>query len=94
MHILSRLNSGPPCLEPNDQRLSLTRDGAFPHYVCRIPRTWCVYSGDKPLVAIIDDEALCSSLIDLMRFIGCRAEPYALSKLACCIAAKVEGTKK
>jgi FixJ family two-component response regulator len=32
----------------------------------------------SPLVAIIDDdEALCSSLVDLMRSIGYRAEPYA-----------------
>lgn len=31
-----------------------------------------------PLVAIIDDdEALCSSLVDLMRSIGYRAEPFA-----------------
>ncbi|MGY4173520.1 response regulator transcription factor [Bradyrhizobium sp. USDA 4529] len=32
----------------------------------------------SPLVAIIDDdEALCSSLVDLMRSIGYRAEPFA-----------------
>ncbi|WP_244548884.1 response regulator transcription factor [Bradyrhizobium canariense] len=32
----------------------------------------------SPLVAIIDDdEALCSSLADLMRSVGYRAEPYA-----------------
>jgi len=32
----------------------------------------------SPLVAIIDDdEALCSSLVDLMRSIGHRAEPFA-----------------
>ena len=31
----------------------------------------------RPLVAIIDDDdALCSSLVDLMRSIGYRAEPY------------------
>jgi len=31
----------------------------------------------SPLVAIIDDDdALCSSLVDLMRSIGYRAEPY------------------
>jgi len=30
-----------------------------------------------PLVAVVDDdEALCLSLVDLMRSIGCRAEPY------------------
>jgi FixJ family two-component response regulator len=32
----------------------------------------------SPLVAIIDDdEALCSSLVDLMRSIGYRVEPFA-----------------
>ncbi len=32
----------------------------------------------NPLIAIIDDdEALCSSLVDLMRSIGYRAEPFA-----------------
>jgi FixJ family two-component response regulator len=32
----------------------------------------------SPLVAIIDDdEALCSSLVDLLRSIGYRAEPHA-----------------
>ncbi|WP_454619734.1 response regulator transcription factor [Bradyrhizobium cenepequi] len=32
----------------------------------------------SPLVAIIDDDvALCSSLVDLMRSIGYRAEPFA-----------------
>nr|WP_256464584.1 MULTISPECIES: response regulator [unclassified Bradyrhizobium] len=32
----------------------------------------------SPLVAIIDDdEALCSSLVDLIRSIGYRAEPFA-----------------
>lgn len=31
----------------------------------------------SPLVAIIDDDdALCSSLVDLMRSVGYRAEPY------------------
>lgn len=31
----------------------------------------------RPLVAIVDDdEALCSSLVDLMRSVGYRAEPF------------------
>jgi FixJ family two-component response regulator len=31
----------------------------------------------SPFVAVIDDDgALCLSLVDLMRSIGCRAEPY------------------
>ncbi|MGN8550406.1 response regulator transcription factor [Bradyrhizobium sp. 13971] len=35
----------------------------------------------SPLVAIIDDdEALCSSLVDLVRSIGYRAEPFASAK--------------
>lgn len=36
----------------------------------------------RPLVAIIDDdEALCSSLVDLMRSVGCRAEPFASAEI-------------
>jgi len=36
-----------------------------------------LYPVTSPLVAIIDDdEALCSSLVDLMRSIGYRAEPH------------------
>jgi FixJ family two-component response regulator len=36
-----------------------------------------LYAVTSPLVAIIDDdEALCSSLVDLMRSAGYRAEPY------------------
>jgi FixJ family two-component response regulator len=40
----------------------------------RIARAWPV---TIPLVAVIDDdEALCSSLVDLMRSIGYHAEPF------------------
>jgi FixJ family two-component response regulator len=36
-----------------------------------------LHSVTSPLVAVVDDdEALCSSLVDLMRSIGCRAEPH------------------
>jgi FixJ family two-component response regulator len=36
----------------------------------------------SPLVAIIDDdEALCSSLVDLLRSIGYRAEPFTSAEL-------------
>lgn len=35
------------------------------------------HSVTSPLVAVVDDDgALCLSLVDLMRSIGCRAEPY------------------
>ena len=35
----------------------------------------------RPLLAIIDDdEALCSSLVDLMRSVGYRAQPFALAE--------------
>ena len=51
----------------------------------------------NPLIAVIDDdEALCSSLVDLLRSVGYRAEPFAsaemflaschLSNLGCIIA--------
>jgi FixJ family two-component response regulator len=36
-----------------------------------------LHSVTSPLVAVVDDdEALCLSLVDLMRSIGCRAAPY------------------
>jgi FixJ family two-component response regulator len=68
---------------PNDQRLSLAGDGVFPamrfHYFAHLARLHPVTS---PLVAIIDDdEALCSSLVDLMRSIGYRAVPYASAEM-------------
>ena len=35
----------------------------------------------RPLVAIVDDdEALCSSLVDLMRSVGYRAEPFSAAE--------------
>jgi FixJ family two-component response regulator len=41
-----------------------------------------LFAGKRPvthrLVAVVDDdEALCSSLVDLMGSIGCRSEPFA-----------------
>jgi len=63
----------------NDQRISLRADGIF----SALRLTDLVYSLARlqpvtsPLVAIVDDdEALCSSLVDLMRSIGYRAEPH------------------
>jgi FixJ family two-component response regulator len=63
---------------PDDQRFSFSGDGLFPqlhfHDFARLGRIRPVTS---PLVAIVDDDdALCSSLVDLMRSIGYRAEPY------------------
>jgi FixJ family two-component response regulator len=64
---------------PNDHRRSLTGDGVFlllrfQDFTHRARS----YSVTSPLVAIIDDdEALCWSLVDLMRSVGYRAEPYS-----------------
>jgi FixJ family two-component response regulator len=63
---------------PDDQQFSLFWDGiftslrvhGFSHFARLPPVT-------SPLVAIVDDDgALCSSLVDLMRSIGYRAELY------------------
>jgi FixJ family two-component response regulator len=64
---------------PNDHRLSLTGDGVFfPLRFQDLAYRARSYSVTSPLVAIIDDdEALCSSLVDLMRSVGYRAEPYS-----------------
>jgi FixJ family two-component response regulator len=63
---------------PNDHRLSLTGDGVFfPLRFQDLAHRARSYSVTSPLVAIIDDdEALCSSLVDLMRSVGYHAEPY------------------
>src|SRR5215475_15181971 len=63
---------------PDYQRVSFSGDGFFPqlhfHDFVHLGRIRPVTS---PLVAIIDDDdALCSSLVDLMRSIGYRAEPH------------------
>src|SRR5258708_8269533 len=64
---------------PNDHRLSLTGDGVFfPLRFQELAHRTRSYSVTSPLVAIIDDdEALCSSLVDLMRSVGYHAEPYS-----------------
>ena len=63
---------------PDDQQFSFCGDGIsaslrvhdFAH-LARLPPV------TSPLVALVDDDgALCSSLVDLMRSIGYRAEPY------------------
>jgi len=63
----------------DDQRLRSRGDGILPllplHDFAYTARLLPVTS---PLVAIIDDDdALCSSLVDLMRSVGYRAEPYS-----------------
>jgi FixJ family two-component response regulator len=63
---------------PDDQQFSVSRDRVFPSlpfqdfaHLARVPPV------TRPLVAIVDDDdLLCSSLVDLMRSIGYRAEPY------------------
>ena len=73
MHNLSRLNSGPPGL-PNDQLLGLPGDGVF--RPCRFQDLAHLARSDtvtSRLVSVIDDdEALCSSLADLLRSVGYR----------------------
>ena len=57
---------------------------AVAHQVASCTRLHLVRS---PLIAIVDDdETLCSSLVDLMRSIGYRAEPFASAEafLALC----------
>src|SRR5215510_10597366 len=62
----------------DDQQFTFSGDSIFPQlrfhdfaHLARLP------SVTSPLVAIVDDDdALCSSLVDLMRSIGYRAEPY------------------
>jgi FixJ family two-component response regulator len=77
MHNLSRLNSGPPGL-PNDQLLGLPGDGVF--RPCRFQDLAHLARSDtvtSRLVSVIDDdEALCSSLADLLRSVGYRVEQY------------------
>jgi FixJ family two-component response regulator len=63
---------------PDDQQFGFSGDGIFPslrfHDFAHLAGLPPVTS---PLVAIVDDDdALCSSLVDLMRSIGYRAEPY------------------
>jgi FixJ family two-component response regulator len=64
---------------PNEQRLGLGGDFIFsPLRSGDFPRFARLHPVTSPFVAIIDDdETLCSSLVDLMRSIGYRAEPYA-----------------
>jgi len=63
---------------PEDQQFSFNADGAL----CSLRVHDCAHLGrlppvTSPLVAIVDDDdALCSSLVDLMRSIGYRAERY------------------
>ena len=63
----------------DDQRVSFRADGVFSPW--RLPDFVHLAAGlqavKSPLVAVVDDdEALCSSLVDLMRSIGYRAEPH------------------
>jgi FixJ family two-component response regulator len=63
---------------PDDQQFSFNGDGILRSfrfhdspYLARLPPV------TSPLVAIVDDDdALCSSLVDLMRSLGYRAESY------------------
>jgi FixJ family two-component response regulator len=62
----------------DDQQFTFSGDSIFPqlrfHDFAHLARLLPVTS---PLVAIVDDDdALCSSLVDLMRSIGYRAEAY------------------
>ena len=80
MHIRSRLHNDYPCLgwqslvhqtSSGGQSLPPLRFGDL-----------CASQGLSPVtipfIAVVDDdEALCSSLVDLMRSIGYRAEPFA-----------------
>jgi FixJ family two-component response regulator len=63
----------------DDQRVSFRADGVFSQL--RLPDFVYLVAGlqpvTSPLVAIVDDDdALCSSLVDLMRSVGYRAEPH------------------
>ncbi|GLR90870.1 response regulator transcription factor [Bradyrhizobium iriomotense] len=63
---------------PDDQRFSFSGEGVFLllcfHDLAHLARVRPVTS---PLIAVVDDDdALCSSLVDLMRSIGYRAEPH------------------
>jgi FixJ family two-component response regulator len=64
---------------PIHRRLKVTEDGVFSLF-CSNDRSHLarLHPVTSPLVAIVDDdEALCSSLVDLMRSIGYGAEPFA-----------------
>jgi len=63
---------------PNDQPPALSGDGAFVDGVFRcLARFAKSTSVTSPLISIIDDdEALCSSLVDLLRSVGYRAEQH------------------
>ncbi|MGY3617803.1 response regulator transcription factor [Bradyrhizobium sp. USDA 10063] len=63
---------------PNAQRLRLSGESVFFPWRLRAFARASLHPVTGPFLAIVDDdEALCSALVDLMRSVGYRAEPYA-----------------